>query len=188
VLILFRKCCCVLRLCSTEHFLPTTCQQTRTVTRGRGEAPLENFSPLLEKYVGHIWAISENSSPPPGVPSWLRASDKHNPACVLPQWQVFGIFLSLIETTFYENMQNRQKNVKCERNSDRIKRTMICTFLYLRYQRQKPFTGNIKQRIMLSLYNKQKCDFINTKKAFKKLYIFILRRFGLILIHLQSKK
>jgi len=30
--------------------------------------------------------------------------------------------------------------------------------------------------------------FINTKKAFKKLYIFILRRFGLILIHLQSKK
>jgi len=29
---------------------------------------------------------------------------------------------------------------------------------------------------------------INTKKAFKKLYIFILRRFGLILIHLQSKK
>jgi len=30
--------------------------------------------------------------------------------------------------------------------------------------------------------------FINTKKAFKKLYIFILRRFGLFLIHLQSKK
>jgi len=31
-------------------------------------------------------------------------------------------------------------------------------------------------------------NFINTRKAFKKLYIFILRRFGLILIHLQSKK
>jgi len=31
-------------------------------------------------------------------------------------------------------------------------------------------------------------NFINTKKAFKKLYIFILRRFGLFLIHLQSKK
>jgi len=30
--------------------------------------------------------------------------------------------------------------------------------------------------------------FINTKNAFKKLYIFILRRLGLILIHLQSKK
>jgi len=29
---------------------------------------------------------------------------------------------------------------------------------------------------------------INTKKAFKKLYIFILRRFGLILINIQSKK
>jgi len=29
---------------------------------------------------------------------------------------------------------------------------------------------------------------INTKKAFKKLYIFILRRFRLFLIHLQSKK
>jgi len=29
--------------------------------------------------------------------------------------------------------------------------------------------------------------FINTKNAFKKLYIFILRRFGLFLIHLQSK-
>ena len=29
--------------------------------------------------------------------------------------------------------------------------------------------------------------FINTKKAFKKLYIFILRRFGVFLIHLQSK-
>jgi len=28
---------------------------------------------------------------------------------------------------------------------------------------------------------------IDTKKAFKKLYIFILRRFGLFLIHLQSK-
>jgi len=28
---------------------------------------------------------------------------------------------------------------------------------------------------------------INTKKAFKKLYIIILRRFGLFLIHLQSK-
>jgi len=28
--------------------------------------------------------------------------------------------------------------------------------------------------------------FINTKKAFKKLYIFILRRVGLFLIHLQS--
>ena len=27
-------------------------------------------------------------------------------------------------------------------------------------------------------------SFINTKKAFKKLYIFILRRFGLIFIHL----
>ena len=30
-------------------------------------------------------------------------------------------------------------------------------------------------------------SFINTKKAFKKLNIFILRRFGLFLIHLQSK-
>jgi len=29
--------------------------------------------------------------------------------------------------------------------------------------------------------------FINTKKAFKKLYIFILRRFGLFLTHFQSK-
>ena len=30
-------------------------------------------------------------------------------------------------------------------------------------------------------------SFINTKKALKKLYIFILRRFRLFLIHLQSK-
>jgi len=30
-------------------------------------------------------------------------------------------------------------------------------------------------------------SFINTKKAFKKLYIFILRLFELFLIHLQSK-
>ena len=28
---------------------------------------------------------------------------------------------------------------------------------------------------------------VYVQKAFKKLYIFILRRFGLILIHLQSK-
>jgi len=32
-----------------------------------------------------------------------------------------------------------------------------------------------------------KNSFIKTKKAFKKQYIFILRRFGLFLIHLQSK-
>jgi len=30
-------------------------------------------------------------------------------------------------------------------------------------------------------------EIINTKKAFKKLYMFISRRFGLFLIHLQSK-
>jgi len=34
---------------------------------------------------------------------------------------------------------------------------------------------------------KQKHNFINTKKAFKKLYIFILRPFGLFVIYLQSK-
>ena len=34
--------------------------------------------------------------------------------------------------------------------------------------------------------NWDRLSFINTKKAFKKLYIFILRRFGLFLIHLHS--
>jgi len=37
------------------------------------------------------------------------------------------------------------------------------------------------------VYYSYKIRFFNTKKAFKKLYIFILRRFGLFLIHLQSK-
>jgi len=32
-----------------------------------------------------------------------------------------------------------------------------------------------------------KYSFINTKKKLQKLYIFILRRFGLFFIHLQSK-
>jgi len=48
-----------------------------------GEAPLENFSPPLEKCVGHnlkildivqkIWAPLGKLFAPPGVPSWLRA-------------------------------------------------------------------------------------------------------------------
>jgi len=38
------------------------------------------------------------------------------------------------------------------------------------------------------LINKNKYEsFINTKKAFKNYTCFILRRFGLFLIHLQSK-
>ena len=35
--------------------------------------------------------------------------------------------------------------------------------------------------------NFQLTNFINNKKALIKLFIFILRRFGLFLIHLQSK-
>jgi len=54
----------------------------RPVTRGAqgGEAPLENFSPSLEKCVGHslklldivqkIWAPLGKLFAPPGVPSW----------------------------------------------------------------------------------------------------------------------
>jgi len=48
-----------------------------------GEAPLENFSPLLEKCVGRslklldivqkIWAPLRKLFARPGVPSWLRA-------------------------------------------------------------------------------------------------------------------
>jgi len=38
---------------------------------------------------------------------------------------------------------------------------------------------------MIDMHEKR---FFNTKKPFKKLYIFILRHFGLFLIHLQSKK
>jgi len=55
---------------------------TRTVTRG-AKPPLENFSPPLEKCVGHsfkildivqkIWAPLGKLFDPPGVPSWLRA-------------------------------------------------------------------------------------------------------------------
>jgi len=57
-----------------------------TVTRWgagrRGEAPLENFSPPLEKCVGslklldivqNIWAPLGKLFAPPGVASWLRA-------------------------------------------------------------------------------------------------------------------
>jgi len=54
----------------------------RPVTRG-DEAPLENYSPLLEKCVGHnlkildivqkIWAPLGKLFVSPGVPSWLRA-------------------------------------------------------------------------------------------------------------------
>jgi len=54
----------------------------RPVTRG-AKLPLENFTPSLEKYVGHnlkvlgivwkIWATLRKLFAPPGVPSWLRA-------------------------------------------------------------------------------------------------------------------
>ena len=67
-----------------ERHFPTPLR--RSVTRGGAggrESPLENFSPPLEKCVGHILKIlqinSKNLGPfgkvfaPPGVPSWLRA-------------------------------------------------------------------------------------------------------------------
>jgi len=54
----------------------------RPVTRG-GEASLENFSPSLEKCVGHnlkiLDTVEKLRAPlrklfaPPGAPSWLRA-------------------------------------------------------------------------------------------------------------------
>jgi len=51
--------------------------------QGGGEAPLENFSPTLEKCVGHslklldtvqkIWALFRKLFAPPDAPSWLWA-------------------------------------------------------------------------------------------------------------------
>jgi len=49
-------------------------------------------------------------------------------------------------------------------------------------------TLNHRKTIRKMQKKQQPNSFINTKKAFKKLYILILRHFGLILIHLQSKK
>jgi len=61
-------------------------KQSRPVTRGGGEEPLENFSRPLEKCVGHysklldivqkIWAPLRNVFAPPGVISWLRDWNK----------------------------------------------------------------------------------------------------------------
>jgi len=50
----------------------------------------------------------------------------------------------------------------------------------------KKKASNSQTQVFINITNRRKC-FINAKKAFKKLYIFILRRFGLFLIHLQSK-
>jgi len=54
------------------------CVLIRPVTFGwqKGEAPLNIFSPFLEKCVGHslkIWAPPRKLFAPSGVPSWLRA-------------------------------------------------------------------------------------------------------------------
>jgi len=57
--------------------------QVRNHRGAGGEAPLENFSPSLEKCVRHIlnlldivskiWAPLRKIFAPPSVPSWLRA-------------------------------------------------------------------------------------------------------------------
>jgi len=72
-----------LQVAAISILLPVTVEQTHNQGLQGGEPPLENFSPPLEKCVGHnfkilyivqkIWAPLGKLFAPPSVPSWLRA-------------------------------------------------------------------------------------------------------------------